>query len=241
MPSQVWTRRVSVPWEVGTTYYQRQWDALTRVDDAGLLFGHRVVGDRIAMRLGDQQHVISFSSDYVDGAVLVPTGDVERVRNALEIVLEAIRPKQLLRPTFDFQWLDALETPYDEARLATATALFGTLDGAELNDWSATLDGRAVSPAGTMRAEFGVVEAAEAQVRLAREVGTQFLGPPDPDIPPGVWNVAELPDVAFFFDSQCRLSQDVGEPSVDALFDLWSAAEGPLQKLHDLASGSVKV
>jgi hypothetical protein len=58
-----WAQRLYVPWETGVSFYQRRWDVLQRLEDEDLLYDHRVIEERVALRLGDAQHVSSFSDE----------------------------------------------------------------------------------------------------------------------------------------------------------------------------------
>jgi len=212
------------------SFYQRRWDVLEQFDRDDLLQSHRVIDERIALRLGDAYHLISFGDGYFDAALLTPEADADRLREALAILFDTLQPKALLRPIFDFQWLSALDRPYDEVRSASASAVFGDA-GATVVDWSANVDGRLEAPPGTYRAEFGIVSSSEAGPRLARSI-SPFISSPAPDIPPSIWPRATFPEVAWFFDSRVALSDRVEEPSIDALFDLWSRVGTPLSQVQ---------
>ena len=226
----LWTQRLYVPWDVSVSFYQRRWDVLERFESAGLLHDHRVIDNRIAMRIGDTYHLVSFGDDYFDASLLRPDTDASRIRDALTILFEILQPSSLLRASFDFQWLSGLKRSYDDARASSAAGAFGDA-GTTVADWAVNIDGKLDSLSATYRAEFGIVSAVEAPPRLARAMST-FVAAPDPEVPPTIWPPGTLPEVAWFFDSRCRLTERITEPSVDALFDLWSRARLPMSEVQ---------
>ena len=211
------------------TFFERRWAVLKHFEDADLLQQHRVVNDRIAIRLGDAYHLITFGSDYVAGALLRPDSDSGRLREGLRKVFEILEPHRLLLPEFDYQWLVKLDRPYDDVRRLSAFAGFGDSSDTVI-DWAVTLDGLISEPAATYRAEFGILEASDAAARLSRAAGMVYT--PDPDVPPTLWPPQSFPPVAWFFDARCRGHLDVGEADADTLFDVWSKGQDAVDRIQ---------
>ena len=239
MPAEPWTRRLYVPWDVPVAFYESRWQVLTTLEETARLTEHRVTDGRIAVRLNDAYHVMSFADDYFDAALLKPDGDLDVLQEAITLLFDVVRPKTLLRPMFDFQWLVPLSRSYNQARTGSALAAFGDA-GRTVEDWSATIDGRLSEPAATYRAEFGIVDSSETPPRLARAISS-FVSPPDPDVPPSVWPRSTLPEVAWFFDSRVEVTDRVENPSVEALLDLWSLVSTPISEVEAAFRQSFRV
>jgi hypothetical protein len=164
----------------------------------------------------------------VEGALLRPDGDEERLRWALDVIFEHVKPSRLLRPRASFQWLIPIEQTYDEARNQTAKELFGAA-GSSVTDWSSLLDGELAKPV-TMeyRAQFGIVEAAEAPSRLSRQQSQ--VTPYDSQAPATLWPVNSLPEVAFFYDGY-SVPSEAPEPNADGVFRFLGDTQGALHQL----------
>jgi hypothetical protein len=220
-----WTRRFRLSWPESVRYFERRFSVLRRFEDQGLLRQLRVDEDRVSVRLGDANHVVVYGLRSLEGGLLQPDSDQERLQAALEVIFEELQPSRLLRPQISFQWLVSLDRDYDEARKTTAVAAWGDA-GEPLFDWSALVDGKLERPNLSYRAEFGIVDAAEAPQRLSRQAG--HVTTPDRESPPTLWPVESLPDVAWFYDTICAL-QDAPPPTAEGVFtlmkDTYSAAE----------------
>jgi hypothetical protein len=221
----LWTQRLNVRWRRTITFFERQYEILRELEANDLLWQFRTEPERISVRVGDAYHRLSFGVGHVEGALLAPDGDLSRIQNAMRIVLEAIEPDRLVRPELSAQWLMPLESDYDEARKAGIAALVGEV-AASVTDWAFVFDGQLESPELTYHLEAGIVQSSEIPSRLSRVAGS-FT--PDPEAPPTLWATHELPDVAFFCDSDFTVADRL-EASPDALFSLWegtrNAAEG---------------
>jgi hypothetical protein len=228
--AEPWSRRLSVPWNVPTSYYEDRWRVLTELDSSDLLHARRVMEDRIAMRLGDPYLVVSFSDSYFDAAILAPDVDEARLRRALEVLFETIKPKALSSPIFDFQWLYEIDQDYGAARRTTVASVLGEDVGETAVDWSMNVHGTTVEPAGQYDTEYGIVSASEAPRRLARSI-SNTVGQADPDIPPAVWPESLMPPVAWFFDARFKPADRL-EPSVDALYEAWEASLKPISAIQ---------
>lgn len=213
-----WTQRVFLSWRTMMSYYENRLAVLRSFEDEGLLWQMQITQDRVSARLGDASHLLKFSPEQVELALLQPKGDVARLEEALGRVWGAVRPQRVARARLSFQWLVPLNMSYEAARTTAVTSLFGGPTAATFNDWSAILTGEEKEPGVQYLCEFGVVEAAEAPRRLGREIG--FFQGQSADTPSTIWPVESLPEVAFFFDGVWQIAH-LREPSHTGMLTTW--------------------
>jgi hypothetical protein len=211
------------------SFFEHRFEVLRTLEDRGDLRGMNVEEERVSFRVGDAYHAVAFGVNRLDAAVLRPEADKGRIADTINLILEAVQPDRLVRPTFEYQWLVGLDASYDDAREATAAAVVKPPENAPAVDYAVVFDGAMTEPAGTYRLEAGIVEAAEAPIRLSRIAGT-FRADAH-EVPASIWPVDSVPAVGFFCDSRWQV-QGLVEPGQEALFHLW---EG----VGELASGVV--
>lgn len=222
-----WTRRFRFSWPQTVEYLDHRYAILRRFEELGVVRQFRAGEDRITVRLGDAHHVVVYGLGSLEGSLLRPDADEERLKAALSLIFETLKPQRLLRPRVDFQWLVALDLEYDEARVRTALQGFGEA-GASVVDWSVLADGKLSGPKGTYRAEFGIVEAAEMPVRLSRQTGR--VGAAERDVPATIWPLATLPSVGWFYDVRCTL-EEAPSPTVDEVWSFVDSTQSVLERL----------
>lgn len=227
-PPTPWTRRFAFSWPQNISFFEHRYEVLRELEDQGLLRQLRVAEDRIALRLGDANHELVFGVRSVEGSLLQPDGDWDRIVGALKLVLQALKPKHLLRPEIKFQWLVELDGDYDKLRSEAAIHLFGAA-GASMTDWSVLVDGKIEDPEGEFQAEFGILNASEAPARLARLIGRAGRSTRgDRDAPPPTqWQASKLPPVGWFYDVNCSMKQGP-EPTADAISHFMRDSEASL-------------
>jgi hypothetical protein len=214
-----WTQRLSVAWRPSLGFFEKRYEILRAIEDEKLLhqFLHR--DDRISVRLGDPNHIVTFAPDRLEMTVLRPDGDLGRVLNVGQLVLEALRPSRILSPAVQFQWLNPIAQDYEVAKAQLVERLFGQVPHLTYGDTAALLDVATDEPASRGQVEFGLVNASEMPGRLARSVG-YMTHLAEPEAPASLWVGETLPEVAFFCDSAWWPIQPP-DPAIDAVGKLW--------------------
>ncbi|MDD1677760.1 MAG: hypothetical protein LUO93_01065 [Methanomicrobiales archaeon] len=217
-------------------YHERRFEALRAFEDEGLIRQLRVTDDHLSVRLGDASHLLILGADRLEIGMFDPKGDAQRIELGVRRAWEVFHPTRLSNPRMSFQWLIPVGLSYDEARLAALGPIFGQLGVVKAEDWSATLLGELGDPPATFFAEFGIVEAAEAPRRLARETG-YFRGQ-SRETPPSLWPIDTLPPVAFFLDIGLS-SAEALEPDPEEVIKLWQRTQGNAGELVSFLMGQV--
>ena len=216
-----WTRRLTLPLQTTLSFFENRLAALREFEAEGLLHQVRVEEERVSVRLGDPNHLLTFGPRQLEVALLQPTGDLDRVATAVERVWKALDPARVSGPTFQFQWLVPLEDEYDTARRRAIGSLLGQSSVVSLTDWSMVLNAEGDKPPGVITLEMGIVEAAEAPQRLGRLTGL-FRGQ-GAETPPTIWTHESLPEVAFFVDMIWAAPKLV-DATPEGVLSLWSEA-----------------
>lgn len=211
----LWTQRLGLSWRSSVRFFEHRYRVLERLEDDALLWGFMVDENEVAVRLGDPNHLLFFGPTNVSAALLQPDGDEDRLKNAVEMVIDALEPRSLVRPTFGFQWLVGVEGSYDEVRGSAAQTFLPSAPG-HATDLSAWIDGE-LDSGKEYSLECGIVEAIEAPPRLARDTGRFFTH--DPRIQASLWPIENLPPVAFFCDIEFEPGDEVG--SAGDFFNRW--------------------
>jgi hypothetical protein len=201
--------------------------------DVGLLTAFRVGDSGAGAQLGDANHEVEFSQRHLEAMVLSRPGDVERVIQAVAVVLEELRPTKVGRPSFTFQHIDPLDQDYDEARQRALASLFGRVEFGPvvLGDFANLIDGVTADPATTVHIEYGVVSAEEIPPKLSdarrRSAGLGRQRRPEP-----VKGTGELPAVAFFMEASWTLVDRIDDENVlDEFTQAWEACRGVSEDL----------
>lgn len=219
MVAQLWTQRFTARWRSELSYYERRLDIMRQLKDAGLLTTFRVSEERMSARLGDASHLVVFSHDMLTVSALQPFADLDRLRSACGIVIDMIQPSALRRIELSGQWLAPLTDDYDVARARATRAVANLPDEVEPRDTAVLLDIDIQDPQSTVHAEFGVLQAREMPMRLARVIGR--MPSPQQETPASLWTPESLPPVAAFCDATVRPDATAVEASLDAFVDLW--------------------
>ncbi len=115
-----------------------------------------------------------------------------------------------------FQHLVPVPRDYDEARRVAAAKMFGPFPQMGVTDFAVLLDGvRSGSSKAplTYKAEFGVVTAQEAPLRLSQAMG-RVRGLDHEGFDPDQWNAEDLPPVALYVDSSWHEHRQAPKPDV---------------------------
>ncbi len=133
-----------------------------------------------------------------------------------EQLVEQFQP-EITQVTARFQHLVLVPQDYDEARRAAAAKMFGPFAQMGVTDFAVLLDG--VRPGSgkaplIYKAEFGVVTAQEAPLRLSQAIG-RLPGDDAGGFDPGHWEVDDFPPVALYVDSSWHEHRQA--PEHDAL------------------------
>jgi hypothetical protein len=215
-----WTQRYRLRWRPTLNFFEQRYAILRTFESEGLLRGFIAREGQVSARLGDSAHVVTLTPSRLEIDLLRPDADAGRLEFATKTVLEALKPERLIRPIAGFQWLLPVDKDYDEARAEAATRVFPMTGATTVTEWAFLIDGRHEDT--TYRMEVGVVEKAEIAERLARRMGRVGA---EEDIPPSMWPVETLPDVAFFGDAEWVLD-DAPKAIPKAVLDMWSRVLG---------------
>jgi hypothetical protein len=214
----LWTQHVEVHWQTALAFFEHRYRILRALDDAGLLRTFRHNEDRIDVRLGDPDHLLSFGATGMTLSALKPSADLGRLRTAADIVLESLAPSRLRNARASLQWIQPSGgQTYDHARSAAAEKALGVSSTGRYVDYAAIVDGHIEQPAADYHLEAGVAGAAEIPHRLNRAV-VQLRGVGqggNQDAPPSIWPIDTLPPFALFCDSTWHLGNDLPLPSWD--------------------------
>jgi len=214
-----WTQRITLTWAPTVRYFEQRSEILSEFEQAGLVHGFEAAEDRVSLQLGDANHFLAFGADRLDAAVLQPDGDVDRMKTAVSTIIEALAPSRLGGSWFTFQWLIPQQPSYDDVRGVLAERLYGKLPGLTEVDTAVYFVAVGEDPPSRVLVEFGIVEAAEAAPRLAREIGS-MMGFALDEAPATLWVEQPLPAVAFFADT-VWYTEDVTDASGDVVVSAW--------------------
>lgn len=213
-----WTRGLSLSWRPALRFYERRFEILRTLDDAGVLAAFKVEEDEIDARLTGG-HQLSVDSDGLRLDLFGQGADPDPTWEHVEMVSARIEPKQIRSTTTRFQHVIALDLSFADAIAACRERLFpmpaladvSYQDFALLVDFAGTDDMNA-------QAEFGVIRAHEVPARLSRRAGR--MGAPGPVAGPP-WEPKDFGEVSLFVDSRWRLGKAVDREDVHDLKAFW--------------------
>jgi hypothetical protein len=228
----LWTQHIALSWPNSLAFYERRYDILRSFEERGLLRFFRHAEQRIDVRLGDTDHLLSFGAASMTLSALKPNADLERLSSAGRIVVEAIAPSRLSNLTASMQWVGpSYGRNYDQARAAAAENTLGEPADGRYVDFAAVVDGQTTQSNATYHLEAGVAHAAE----VARRLNTAFVRIRGPgqggniDAPPSLWPAESLPPFALFCNSTWNLPNDL---SVSG----WDDADGHFESVRKAAA-----
>jgi hypothetical protein len=216
--TNLWTQHVGLHWPNSLAFFERRYEILRSLDERGLLRFFRHGDQRIDVRLGDTDHLLSFGAASMTLSALKPKADLERLATAGGIVIEAIAPSHLSNLTASLQWIGpSHRSDYDQARSGAAETVLGKPARGRYLDFAAVIDGSIPQSNTTYHLEAGVAHAAEIAVRLNRAFvlvrGAGQGG--NIDAPPSLWPAESLPSFALFCNSTWELAKDLSVPGWD--------------------------
>jgi hypothetical protein len=193
----LWTHRAGLSWRQNLNFFERRYDVLRELENKGLLRRFQERRENIAVRLRGPHQLVIFGSEGLSIGMLKPDAEIEVIRAAVETICHLLEPEPRGYPNFRFQWLNAWDTSYDDARRRSAEAFIGADHPARVADFALIVDAKLDAPFDDCHLELGIVDATEAPRRLARGA----MAPEETaDSPPGLWASDELPPVAIFCD-----------------------------------------
>jgi hypothetical protein len=212
-----WTRRLRISWRPTLGFFERRYEVLRRLEGRELLHSFHVEENLVSVRLGDRAHAVAFGPGRIELSTYRPEADVERMRDALELLVDALEPGPA-RMALGMQALEPLELDYGEARNQAIRRAFPGLPPADESDFAFLLESRQ-GPEVRWGLEVGVVEGEELPPRFARV--RSRVGEPDVQSRPGLWPVDSLPEVSLFSDGQFDRLARISAPSLDELVRAW--------------------
>lgn len=222
-----WTHRASFSWRQNVGFFEHRYEILRTLEDKGLLRRFNDRGDKMAVRLQGPHQLVIFGEDDLYIGLFRPDALMDVARAAVQVICDALQPQLTGNHDFDFQWLEAWDRPYDQARLATSEAFLGKDHPANLIDFALVVDAKFDPPFDDGHVEFGIVDASEAPMRLTRGA----IGAEEPqDAPRSLWGADELPPVAIFSD----IHLDAGGP-LDESADIVASMFATFEKARDTA------
>jgi hypothetical protein len=209
----IWTQRASFSWRQNIGFFEHRYAILRQLEDQGLLRRFQERPSSVAVRIQGPHQLIIFGDDGLFIGTFKPDAVMDVMRAAVEVICEALEPEPTGYPIFKFQWLNACEGSYDEARQTAAKAFLGDDHPAQVADFALLLDAKLETPFDDCHLEFGIVDATEAPRRLSRGMhGLQN----ERDSPPGLWPPGELPQVAIFCDVRLDAASPLGASDIVA-------------------------
>lgn len=225
-----WTQHFEVRWSSALTFFEHRYEILRSLEDANLLRAFRTSEERIDVRLGDPHHLLAFMATGMSLSTLRPSADLERLREAADMVLATLRPDRLGSLRALFQWIaPSSGKTYDEARSRAVARALGEPATGMFTDFAGIVDGKIDEPPATYHLEVGVAEAGELPSRLSRAAG-RLRGAPNrhTDAPQTLWPIDSFPGFALFCDSGWTFNSPISG-------DSWGAAAATFDAARDAA------
>jgi hypothetical protein len=191
---------------------------LRSFDEQGLLRFFRHGEQRMDVRLGDADHLVSFGPTSMTLSALKPQADLERLATAGRMVIEAIAPSRLSGLLASLQWIGpSHSSDYDHARAGATERALGEPAIGRYLDFAAVVDGDVRQPNATYHLEAGVAHASEIARRL-NEAFVRIRGVGEGgnvDAPPSLWAADSMPPFALFCNSTWESAKDMPVSSWD--------------------------
>lgn len=191
---------------------------LQAIEDADLLRRYIVEEERVGVKLKDTSHQLVFGPEFIELAALGPDPDFDLLDAAAKLVWDGMSPTEVRRLDANFRLLAQASSDYDEARTAIGDRMVTMPNGLRNVDFAVAFDVASRNPKADIHVEWGVVNAAEAARRLAQAQPALREGL---EIPPSVFPIKSLPDVAFYDHQLWRVS-DIDLQTQSEIFTLWS-------------------
>ena len=230
-----WTQTLHASWKPNLQYFKIRFDLLGEIRDTFGSGSFRVDGDDVGFRFRDGIYELTVQPNGVKIDVRVPEPDQDLLRSVLDLIMRSQDLTGTAAARCETQHLAPLDWSYDQARLETGSRLLSFVDrSVRPVDWSFLVDGEAPDRSSRYQSEFGVVQEDEIIKRLSRAVGrTRSEGREAL----AVWNELDLPDVAFFADSNVMIQKRMDAQS-DEIWDGWQEAMHNVEVfLADVLSG----
>jgi hypothetical protein len=219
IPMEPWTRRIQLTFRPLVSFYEHKPRILRELEDAGLVRQFTTADDSVVVRLRDPEHILVFGARKIIAGGLSPETDVEMLKKAVEAVWNAMQPSPGKSVQLEFQWLIPMSQGYDEARIAAGKSVLELPADTKWVDFAMVIDGAATDFDGSFKGSAGIVESAEVPPRLSKVFG-YVEGKP---MPPALWKVEALPDVAVYCSQRWTVREDID--SVDSMFALWQRVQ----------------
>jgi hypothetical protein len=214
----LWTQHLGVRWPNSLAFFEHRYEILRSFDEQGLLRFFRHAENRVDVRLGDADHLLSFGASGMMLSALKPKADLDRLAAAGRVVVEALAPRRLSGLTASMQWIGAShDGDYDQARSRACEHALGEPGSGRYLDYAAVVDGDALQSGATYHLEAGVADAADIAHRLNRAfVSVRGAGQGgNIDAPPTLWPADSMPPFGLFCNSTWQLSRAVCVPGWD--------------------------
>lgn len=198
-----WTQSLSVHWRPVLRFYEERIGVLRSLEDQGILKAFAVGNDQIGARLLDAGHELSVSEGGLSLELFGQDVELDTGWEFAMAAVEAVKPTQIRRAQARFQYIVALERPFDQAVTEGLERLLSVpaLAGASYADFALLLDMAGPDDV-TGHMEFGIIRDGEAAVRLGRQIGPmqRHAGPGSRALGEPRWLGTEFPRVALFVD-----------------------------------------
>jgi len=204
------TTIVTVRWRPTPKVYDFRISLLTFLEERKLLQAFQVKDDISRAMISDTAEIaltprgisIGMHSGIIESGILLPIFDQ---------LLQTLRPR-VTRINAQFQHLVNLTgfESYDQARSVALAGVFGSLaEDLSLIDSAVLVDGALGTPEATFKAEFGVVEKAEAAERLRHAGDDRISSADEPNFSHIEWEDRELPEIGLYIDSRWHDHQEI--------------------------------
>jgi hypothetical protein len=216
----VWTQRLHISWGRPLVSFVSETAAILKdLEEAGLLWRYALSEERVGVKVGDALNQLVFEPRAMAITVFKPEPDMPSLLSAGEIVWGRLAPPEARRMEAEFRFINPLEGDYDELRERAGATVIPMPNGVRNVDFAVHADLATEYPSATVQIECGIVQQQEARTRLAMH---QEALRPEVGVPPSIFDLKSLPDVAVFG----RQVWQVAEPEIATWNDatsIWSS------------------
>jgi len=220
-------------WRPELSFFEERSGLLRELEDAQLLDEFRWTVDDVTVKIGQFEGL----RVGVNGAtvyVMSPRTEGERTRAALEMVLERLKPRDIVLGSIHLQRFVEIHAPAAEVQASSAQDLVGNwMPSATAGDWALLLDGSSRLAPGPFQVEFGVVSQSEAGIRLSASIGR--LESPELPFQP---DLEGLPGCSFFFSWLWATDSVVSSEPMKEMMAVWEAVLSETDKLSNEVKGA---
>ena len=232
-----WTQVAFISWRPELRFFERRHEVLRALDDQGMLRAFQWASDSLSARLGP----FELFEVRPSGAAITlgsPRVSHQASRDALEIALEMLKPRQVVFSRALVQTVLPIASDAGVTAVKTAQSLLPALSGdVDAQDWAMIFDGSS-TVLGLFQVEFGVIRADELIDRVTRQAGRVQPWQPMQD----VVDRTGIPDAAMFFAWTWRTPHQVEEDNpVESICGLWSALVDESERLGIIAMNQLEL